>query len=191
MIGKKLILFLILIAFSILVFLILKPKNNFTLPVVEETEKTDCVTETKEETVRGNSLSGLIENGEEVKIFFGYYNCHEVNRGDIVIYNYAGSKNPLIKIVKGIPQDKFGLRKSADGNGWNILINDKILENSQGKLFVLNESAYKILSIYERDYNGIIPEESYLIMGNLYSGSIDSSFFGLAAKSDILGKAEK
>jgi len=37
---------------------------------------------------------------------------------------------------------------------------------------------------------GIIPENSYLILGNLVSGSIDSTTFGLIDKGDILGKAE-
>jgi type IV secretory pathway protease TraF len=48
-----------------------------------------------------------------------------------------------------------------------------------------------MLSLYEKDYKGIIPQNTYLILGDQPSGSVDSSVFGLVDKSDILGKAEK
>jgi len=138
--------------------------------------------------VRGNSLSPLIKDGEMIKVFLGYYNCHEIQRNDVVLYSYAGDKNPLIKIVKSIPNDKFQLQKST--NGWHILINGEILKNSENKPYLLNEKGYKMLSLYERDYQGIIPKNTYLILGNLVSGTLDSTYFGLIDKSDILGKVE-
>jgi type IV secretory pathway protease TraF len=52
----------------------------------------------------------------------------------------------------------------------------------------LDERGYRVLSLYEKDYKGIIPEDAYLILGNLPQGSLDSSHFGLVGKKDILGK---
>lgn len=151
----------------------------------------DCVSEVRPVTVRGNSLAGLIEEGEDLKILVGYYRCHQVEREDIVAYNYAGSELPVVKIVKGISGDKFKLEKSKAGCGWNILINGGIVKNSQGKDYCLNEQGNKMLSLYERTYNGIIPDEAYLILGNLTEGSLDSSNFGLVGKNDFLGMAVK
>ncbi|MBI4993969.1 signal peptidase I [Candidatus Wolfebacteria bacterium] len=151
-------------------------------------EKNDCVSKIEERVVRGNSLSGLIEPSTSVKILFGFYDCNKIRRGDIVAYNYAGNPEPIIKIVKGVEGDKFQLKKTS--SSWNISINDKIVENSEGEPYVLNERGYKMLSLYERDYGGVIPLNAYLILGNAANGTLDSSVFGLIDKSDILGKVK-
>ncbi len=151
-----------------------------------KTENLSCVTEIEEKIVRGNSLNPLIESGETVKILFGYYNCNEIEREDIITYNYSGNENPIIKIVKGLPGDNFSLEKVD--SGYNILINDKISKNSKNQPYILDERGYKMLSLYEKDYKGIIPANSYLILGNLAEGSLDSRIIGLVDKKDILGK---
>ena len=75
-------------------------------------------------------------------------------------------------------------------NGWQILVNGKVLKNSEGKAYLLNEQRKKILSLYEKDYNGVIPENAYLVLGNLPEGSMDSTRFGLIGKSSIIAKVE-
>lgn len=147
-----------------------------------------CITGIEAKIVRGTSLSGLINEGATVKIFFGYYNCNEVRRGDIVVYNYSGDPNPIIKIAKGLPGDEFHLQKSA--GGWNLVINDEIIKNSQNQIYTFSEQGHKMLSLYENDYKAVIPVDAYLLLGNLASGSLDSTRFGLVGKTDILGKVE-
>jgi len=44
-----------------------------------------------------------------------------------------------------------------------------------------------MLSLYE----GIIPEGAYLIFGNLVTGTLDSTQYGLVSIEGIIGKAEK
>jgi len=148
----------------------------------------NCLIKTEERTVRGTSLSPLIEPGDTVKVLFGYYNCHNVERGDVVAYDFAGNKDPIIKIVKGLPGDTFELKEN--GSGWNILINNQALKNSEEKPYLISGNSYKMLSLYAKDYP-IIPENTYLILSNLTTGGIDSTHFGLIDKSDILGKVEK
>lgn len=148
----------------------------------------ECVSSTEKRTVRGGSLTGVTDPGETVKAFFGYYDCNEVKRGDIIIYSYAGSENPLVKIVKAIPGDRFGFQETEAG--WHILVNEKVLKNSENKPYLLDERGHRMLSLYEKDYQGVIPEQAYLIMGNLVNGALDSSRYGLVHKDNILGKAE-
>lgn len=148
----------------------------------------DCLIKTEERTVRGDSLSPFIKPGQVVKVLIGYYNCHEVERGDIVLFDYVGNQNPAIKIVKGISGDKFELRKS--NSGWNIIVNNAIVKNSEGKTYLISGNAYKMLALYERDYKGVIPENAYLLLGNRISGSVDSTKFGLVDKSGIIAKVE-
>jgi type IV secretory pathway protease TraF len=47
-----------------------------------------------------------------------------------------------------------------------------------------------MLSLYEKDYKGVIPKNAYLLLGNRISGSVDSTTFGLVEKSDIIAKVE-
>jgi len=148
----------------------------------------DCSIKTQEMTVRGSSLDPFIKPEQIIKALFGYYDCNEVKRGDIVLFNYAGNKNFVIKIVKGISGNKFELRKAE--SGWNILINNQIVKNSEDKPYLISGNAYKMLSLYEKDYKGIIPENAYLLLGNQVSGSADSTTFGLIDKSGIVAKVE-
>jgi len=148
----------------------------------------DCFVETKEMIVQGNSLEPLIMPRKTIKVLFGYYSCHEIKREDVVLFDYAASKNPVIKIVKGIPGDKFELKHS--GSGWNLLINNKVVKNSESEPYLITDHGYRMLSLYEQDYHGIIPPNTYLLLGNLAGGSLDSTVFGLVDKSDIIAKVE-
>lgn len=146
-----------------------------------------CGTKSETRTVAGDSLSGFLSAGSDVKVFFNYYDCQPIARGDLVMYSYVGRADPIIKIAHGIPGDTFGFKKAQDG--WRLLINGLALKNSLGEFYTLDDRAYRLLSLYEHDDHGIIPANTYLILGNLANGSIDSTRFGLVDKSDILGKA--
>jgi len=150
--------------------------------------QTSCPVQEEIRTVRGNSLEPLVPSGAEIKALFGYYNCHEIKRGDLVLYRYAGDKVPLLKIVKGIPGDSFHLIKNTQGED-NLIINGKIVVNSQNMPYVFNGNRYRMLSLYENDYQGVIPSNTYLLLGDQANGSVDSGAFGLVDKSDIIGKA--
>ncbi|MCK5289445.1 MAG: signal peptidase I [Candidatus Aenigmarchaeota archaeon] len=161
-------------------------KQAETLQTETPQSERDCIIEKESKIVNGISMEPIISDRQEVTILKGYYSCNPVERNDIIIYSYAGNKNPLIKIVKGIPEDTFELRKT--GSSWNIIINDEILMNSQDTPYLLDKREYGILSLYEKEYKGIIPGNTYLLMGNLAEGSLDSTRFGLIDKKDIIGK---
>lgn len=147
-----------------------------------------CSFSTGKGVINGNSLSPLLESSDEVKILFGYYSCHKVKKEDLVVLNISGYDYPLIKIAKGVPGDSFDLKK-AEG-GYNILINGSIVLNSENKPYLISESKYNLLSLYQEDYNGVIPDKAYLFLGNITTGSLDSTMLGLINKDNILGKVE-
>jgi signal peptidase I len=135
--------------------------------------------------VADNSLNGVMDSGKEVKIIYGYYSTSNPQRGDIVAYNYTGSGAPVIRIVKGISGDRFEL---VYDNTWKIKVNGEIVKNAQGVPYTLDTRAYGLLSLYEKDYKNKIPDNAYLLLGNIPSGSVDSTRFGLVDKQDIVGK---
>ncbi len=146
----------------------------------------DCLIEKKSYTVNGSSMKGVVEDGVVVEVLVNYYQCNTILKNDIVLYNYAGNENPLIKIVKGVPGDTLALSKN--NATYHILINGKVLKNTENNSYELDSRAYRMLSLYVSDYQGLVPADTYLIMGNLVSGSTDSSKFGLISKKDIIGK---
>lgn len=170
-------------------FLPQKLKIYLSKNVLQEDKNQICSYQLEKRIVRGSSLEPLIRNGQEVKVFFNYYKCNEIRRDDIVLYSYAGNNAPLIKIVKGIPGDSFKLVKAGE-NQWYILINGEVLKNSQRIPYLISGEKYQLLSIYEKNYQGIIPENAYLLLGNSPSGSTDSTSFGLVSQQDILAKVE-
>ena len=143
-------------------------------------------TETSLETVivRGDSLAPFLLAGQEVKICRGYYRSHPVERNDVVLVDYAGNENDLIKIVKGVAGDRLALQEEDVSRGWNILINGKVLSNSEGRDYVITGKRRKMISLY----TGVIPENVYLILGNVPSGSLDSTRFGLINERQIIAR---
>ncbi len=140
----------------------------------------------EERIVRGKSMTGIINEGTIVKIIIDYYKKNEIQRGDIIAYSFFENQEPIVKIVKGVPGDKFDILN--DKGKWYLLINSKIVKNSDGIPYILNEKAVKILSLYIKNYKGFIPQDTYLILGNLPNGSMDSTEFGLIHRQDIIGK---
>jgi len=137
--------------------------------------------------VQGNSLKPLINPNQNIEIIRGYYDIHDVKRGDIVAYKHIAYKEPIIKIVKALPGDRFKLKKNSQGRV-SILINDNICLNSENKSYSMNPNKIKMLALHEKQYDGLIPEDVYLVLGNAARGSFDSSEFGLIPKRDIIGK---
>lgn len=146
-----------------------------------------CPTQEKMLKIRGDSLSGLIEDGAVMRVIVGYYKCHEVGRGDIVVYDYPGG-SPLAKIAKGIPGDRFHLEKYRPGC-WIIRLNGQVLKNSKKIPYCIGEHGYRMLSSYEKTYGGVIPQDACLILGNQPEGTLDSTRFGLVGRVDLLGRA--
>ena len=187
-INKKIItllLSLLVIAGTVagVIFIVNKEQEPLTTDLAKES-----LADSVEKVVRGNSLAGLIEDGETVRAFLNYYDSNEIERNDIILYSFAGSDTPLIKIIRGIPDDRFEL--STTPSGWHILINDEILKNSKDEPYLINERGYRMLSLFVESFQGVIPADAYLILGNLVGGEMDSTQFGLVHKTDILGKVQ-
>lgn len=152
----------------------------------EIVERSACPVHEKESVVRGDSMKTLLKNGETITALYGYYACHEIKRGDIVLYNYAGDTVPIIKKIAAVPGDSFSLEKNA--NGWSIFVNGIAYKNFEGREYVLNQDSKRMLQLYETDYHGIIPKDAYLLLGDNIDDSIDSRRFGLVGGQDILAK---
>ena len=175
--------YFILILFLLSIFLIINLKNiSFT---EGNTINNNCITKTELKEVRGDSLYPLIKSGQQVELLYDYYKCHIIKREDVVAYNYSGNSNSIIKIIKAIPEDRLKLEKV--NNSFQIIVNDISLRDSEGELYKIDESKIKMLELYSKNYP-TLPKDTYLILGNQISGTLDSTKFGMIHKDNILGK---
>lgn len=153
-------------------------KNDVACPVREEVK-----------IIRGSSMYPLLKSGDEVHAVFGYYECHSIRRGEVVLLTASGRKNLLIKMVRAIPGDTFSLSSTPQGS--EPLVNGEKLLTVSGASYLFRGEAEKILSLYERDYHGVIPPNAYLVLGEMVNGSFDSSHFGLISKKEIVARVER
>lgn len=173
--------------YSLLLLLILLITN---LAWVYKTKKIatakSCFIES-EKIVHGYSMEPLFYEGDTIRSLLGYYDCHEIKRGDIVLADYGGASFGIIlKTVKALPGDVFTL--SPDGKAWNILVNGEILTTSLGVKYSLPDYVATILKSYEHESAGIVPEGNYLLFGEIPEGSFDSTRAGFFPRVTIIAK---
>jgi signal peptidase I len=139
-------------------------------------------------TVRGDSLAPQFTDGQQVKLFTDYYDCHSLSAGDAVAYHWAGNPDaPIAKIVKAVAGDRWRMELVPEKNAYQIEVNGQWLANSEGALYQIPEEKAKMLLLYAESYPEI-PEETCLILGNIPQGSDDSVKFGLASQKNIAGR---
>jgi len=139
---------------------------------------------TKTRIVDGTSMSPLLKNGETVTTYENYYDCNEIKRGDIIIFNFKTREGDYIKKVQGMPNDILELEEGY------IKINGEHVLNSEGKKYKLNSVQQKILSIPLVDNQ--IPRNGYLVLGDdIDSKTFDSRQFGYINKDQVIGKVNK
>ncbi len=177
---RFIVLILVLAVFSLLVGVALLNRHKKEGSAAPPKE---CPVSSKEMIVQGSSMYPYIVPNENVRALFGYYDCHPIQRGDVILYDYSGDKNLLIKFVRGIPGDKWSLKENS--GSYEIMVNGSPLVNSEGKPYLIG--SYKMLELYAESYP-TIPEDTYLLLGDETSGSLDSTRFGLVGKKDIMAK---
>ena len=100
---------------------------------------------------------------------------------DIVIYDFKGTTNKVIKRVKATDADEVELK------GNKLYVNGQPIKNSEGRVYEFKSKALRMLSLYIIDKH--IPKDSVFIFAdNLdLEDVIDSRTFGAVSKRDITG----
>lgn len=148
-----------------------------------------CATLSVTRSVRGSSMEPLFYAGDTVRVEMGSYKCSVPNRGEIVLVRFLGNEAPLLKRIRGVPGDTFAVKLLESGEG-ALLVNSNRLANSSGVFYHVPSARAKLWRLYQEQLHGVIPIDSFLVLGETETGSLDSSRFGFVAKGDILGKVE-
>lgn len=131
----------------------------------------------------GTSLEPRITNGATVTAEIGRSCAFTPKRGEIVLFSSGSSRLPLAKEVVAIPGDSWSV--SADGY---VFVADALARNTLGFPYKLGPERARMLDLYVESYDGIIPPDTYLLMGEPQGGSLDSSRLGLVHRADIIGR---
>lgn len=126
--------------------------------------------------VRGDSMAPLINDSQTVTVQRGYYDCHQVQPGDVVTINWSGSDAPLLKQVRAVPGDGLGL------DGCHLVRDGQTLRTVTGEPYCFHRGEIDMLGLYTGEHI-----DGYLVLGQQPGGSTDSSEFGLVGKDMIAG----
>ncbi len=136
--------------------------------------------------IPSESMVSTLEVGDRVLVNKLSYRLHDINRGDIVVFERpdADQSNDgiedLIKRVIGLPGDSLVIK---DGR---ILINGQLLEEPYLDQGVTTQAGP--IACAEAD-PCVIPEDMVWVMGDNRGSSRDSRWFGPIPEDDVIGRA--
>lgn len=151
-------------------------------------DEASCEEETYAVMVRGDSMEPLIADGKTITVSSGYYRCHEIGRGDVVIVEYPRRERGIVKRVRGIPGDRLEIVETGPGM-FGLRMNGESLMNSGGESYALSDEQVRRIRNDLRETDGIIRDRYYLVLGESPTGSLDSTVTGLFFEGWIVGKA--
>ena len=140
-------------------------------------------------TVRGTSLTPLVRPNQEIRLIHGFYDQNPVQREDIIAYAPGHADVPIIKIVKAVEGDTWEVKKESASDFCTVHVNGHVLKNSQEHEYRFPLERLSMLDLYAKHYP-VIPKDTYFILGDRITGTLDSTRFGLIHKRDIIGKVE-
>ena len=117
--------------------------------------------------VNGDSMKDTLHNGDIMILDIIGYRFHKINRFDIVVVDVG--KEYIIKRIIGLPGEKIEYKDNK------LYVNGKNIEDNYSKEIT-------------DDFTVKVPENSYYVLGDNRTNSMDSRYFGSFSKNKILGK---
>lgn len=147
-----------------------------------------CAIEEKTIVADDPEMKGLVEPGKKLTLSSGWYQCHPLVDGDLVLYRYSSSADPVIRIVRAVEDDKIKLSVDKKYQAWNLLVNGDMVMGVNKEPYHFGNSNPSMLSLYmESRKKGLLPGD-VILFASQNSGHKDSGAFGIANVKDVVGK---
>ena len=148
----------------------------------------DCVKESITQSITDGNMVDLIPKSSTVKIMMDFYNCNEIKRNDLVWYRFSNQIPPVVRLVRGLPGDKYSLSPDPeDKERWFISVNGSKIK-SENENFYIKSNTVPPLKTYELSRGGILRDDEYILLSSFPPGLSDSSNLGLISKKALVGK---
>lgn len=152
-----------------------------------------CVTQQEQREIRGKSMHGLLEPGDQIVVLHNYYDCRPVGRGDWVVFRYSGTLGEDLAFIKqamGLPGDQLGVEMVEGQEFPAIQVNGSMPNSPDGHPYYVNSVGASYLTLaLGQTHDGIIPRGHYWVLGTAFEDGWDSRRFGFIAHRDLMGKA--
>lgn len=150
-----------------------------------------CVQQKLPLELHDERMAGLIDSHQQLKVMTNYFSCNPIRRGELVYLKIADNIAPAVRIVRGVPGDKYEVYKVADkADHWRVKINDEDVKAANETLELVSKFA-PALRTYQISRQGILRENEYIIFSNTTPSLSDSSDLGLVGKDRVLGRVFK
>lgn len=152
-----------------------------------------CPGETKVMTQNDPYMRGIIEQGQKFKVILNYYDCNKPQRGDLVLFQIHASMDPVVKIVRGVQNDRFKLSKDDKYKAWNLEVEGDTVYSATDKKekYFFGGTVPPPLALYERSHQGkITGNGDVILLSSWPPGNMDSGQFGMFNLADVAGKVE-
>lgn len=161
--------------------------SYFMKEKIDTMGQVSCVTDQKMITMQDADLSGLVEKGDVLKVLIGYYNCNDINDGDLVYFRISPPIEPVVKIVYGLPGDTFEVMETDIEAEWHIKINGSLVMAGDRPYFIKSRHTPP-LKTYQISRNGVLGKDEYIILSNVPPGLSDSSNLGIVKRKAFEGR---
>jgi len=148
-----------------------------------------CPGETITRSMEDPYMRGIIEQGQKYRVIMNYYACNPIRKGDYVLHRLSSTLEPTVKIVEGVPGDRFSLVKDKEHNAWNVVVNDDMVKRN-GKPYFFGAPTAPTMSLYEKAQKGLLQKGDIILLSSWPPGDRDSGIFGVMSVQDVLGKVE-
>jgi hypothetical protein len=175
----------LLLAGAVLVFIVAYRYCSMRSRMAE-TGNTECA---KQKVITGFEdalMQGVYPKGSNLQVYENYYQCNAVKRGDIALFKFSEQIDPVIRIVHGIPGDKFAVKKTDDGK-WQIEVNGTLL-TGKGGAYYFESNFPPPLKTYEEAGHNVLQANEYLVFSDSGPGLTDSSNLGFVKLQNLVGR---
>jgi len=128
---------------------------------------------TIETTVTGNSMQGILWNGQKITVYT--LGCGEPQRYDHLLFTSEETPNAVVKQIWGMPGDMLRV-----DDGGKLYIDDVMAKTPFGRPYVLIGFSKKRLKKLEGK-----PLEGFILLG--HPGGLDSARVGQVMSKSVLG----
>jgi signal peptidase I len=121
--------------------------------------------------IDGSSMNPTLQDGQYLIINNISYYVDDPEAGDVIVFHHPTSDLNLIKRVIGVPGDVIVVKDNV------VTVNDVILDEP----YIREAPRY--------EYNGVVPEGEYFVLGDNRNNSSDSHSWSFLPEDHIVGKA--